>query len=84
MVVGQQAGFDHPLAEELAHLGFEHTAAQRQLAAWRRPCEPLVGRDALIVGARRQGRTDVVAAHHDHFLQFVLLAKRFGALGLCP
>ena len=50
VVFGQQAFADHPFAEKLSHLRFQHAAAQRQFTAGRCPFKPVVRRHTFVVG----------------------------------
>ena len=60
---------DEPLPEELAHLHFQRTAAERQFAGDRRPVEPGVRGDPRHHGTgAADRRTDVVTAQDDHLL----------------
>ena len=70
VVLREEALVLQPQAEILAHLGFQHRAAQRKLAGIARPVKPFVRRDvAQQRAAARQRGAYVVAAQHDHLVQ---------------
>ena len=74
MVNREQSGILGPLAEILAHLRFEHTAAQCKLALWCGPFGPLVGCHlAQVALAVAQRRTDIVAAQNHGFFKLVFV-----------
>ncbi len=83
IVLGEETCIDRPFAEILAHLGFEHAAAQGQLAFAGGPLVPFVGSHAaeraLAVGERG---ADIVAAEHYGLFQFILVLEFLAALRL--